>query len=201
MYRFASYDIFFPLVIKIWLFPYKYVKSLQSCPILCDPMDCSPPGSSVHGVLQAKMLEWVAISSSRGFSQPRNQTLSLTSPAMAGEFFTTSTTWETPSKKKKAIGCLEGSFFIIQIQHSRGEMGGSCCRSQHGVGHTSPKSLQAMTRYLWGRAAGCTFPPGSRWCPLSVTALWSTDSTLSLEGRALYLQSPQVRKVVRGRES
>ena len=65
-------------------------------------------------------------------------------------------------KKKKAIGCLEGSFFIIQIQHSRGEMGGSCCRSQHGVGHTSPKSLQAMTRYLWGRAAGCTFPPGSR---------------------------------------
>ena len=40
-------------------------KSLQSCPTLCDPMDCSLPGFSVHGILQARTLEWVAISSSR----------------------------------------------------------------------------------------------------------------------------------------
>ena len=38
------------------------VKALQSCLTLCDPMDCCPPGSSVHGILQAKILEWVAIS-------------------------------------------------------------------------------------------------------------------------------------------
>ena len=38
---------------------------LQSCPTLCDPMDCSPPGSSVHGILQARILNWVAMSSSR----------------------------------------------------------------------------------------------------------------------------------------
>ena len=38
----------------------------QLCPTLCDPMDCSPPGSSIHGILQAKVLEWVAISFSRG---------------------------------------------------------------------------------------------------------------------------------------
>ena len=44
----------------------------QSCPTLCDPMDYSPPGSSVHGILQARILEWVAISSSRGSSQPRD---------------------------------------------------------------------------------------------------------------------------------
>ena len=37
----------------------------QSCPTLCDPMDCSPPGSSVHGIFQARVLEWVAISFSR----------------------------------------------------------------------------------------------------------------------------------------
>ena len=43
-----------------------HAKSLQLCPALCDPMDCSPPGSSVHGTLQAGILEWVAISSSRG---------------------------------------------------------------------------------------------------------------------------------------
>ena len=40
----------------------------------CDSMDCSPPGSSVHGILQARILEWVAIPSSRGSSQPRGQT-------------------------------------------------------------------------------------------------------------------------------
>ena len=40
----------------------------------CDPMDCSPPGSSVHGIFQARILEWVAISSSRGSSCPRDQT-------------------------------------------------------------------------------------------------------------------------------
>ena len=46
----------------------------QSCPTLCDPLDCSPPGSSVHGILQARILEWVVTSSSRGSSQPRDQT-------------------------------------------------------------------------------------------------------------------------------
>ena len=40
----------------------------QACPILCDPMDCGPPGSSSHGVLQARIMEWVAISFSRGSS-------------------------------------------------------------------------------------------------------------------------------------
>ena len=42
----------------------------QSCPNLCDPIDYSPPGFSVHGILQARILEWVAISFSRGSSGP-----------------------------------------------------------------------------------------------------------------------------------
>ena len=46
----------------------------QLCPTLCDPTDCSPPGSSVRGILQARILEWVAISFSRGSSQAREQT-------------------------------------------------------------------------------------------------------------------------------
>ena len=46
----------------------------RSCPTLCDPVDCSPPGSSVHGIFQARILEWVAISFSRGSSQPRDRT-------------------------------------------------------------------------------------------------------------------------------
>ena len=46
----------------------------ELCPTLCDPMDCSPPGSSVHGILQARILEWVAFPSSRGSSQSRDWT-------------------------------------------------------------------------------------------------------------------------------
>ena len=44
----------------------------QLCPTLCNPMDCSPPGSSVHGILQTRILEWVAMPSSRGSSQPKD---------------------------------------------------------------------------------------------------------------------------------
>ena len=57
----------------------------QSCPTLCDPLDCSPPGPSVHGILQARMLEWVAIPFSRRSSQPRDQTLI---SGILGGFFT-----------------------------------------------------------------------------------------------------------------
>ena len=57
----------------------------QSCPTLCDPMDCSTPGSSVHGIFQAVVLEWVAISFSRGSSHPRDQTWV---SCIAGRFYT-----------------------------------------------------------------------------------------------------------------
>ena len=49
-------------------------KLLQSCLTLCDSMGCSSPGSSVLGILKARILEWIAVSSSRGSSQPRDQT-------------------------------------------------------------------------------------------------------------------------------
>ena len=52
----------------------KWSEVAQSCLTLCDPMDCSLPGSSVHGIFQARILEWVVISCSRGSSWPRNQT-------------------------------------------------------------------------------------------------------------------------------
>ena len=51
-----------------------YIYFAQLCLTLCDPMDCSPPGSSVHGLLQARILEWVAIPFSRGSSRPRDRT-------------------------------------------------------------------------------------------------------------------------------
>ena len=63
-----------------------HAKSLQSCPIMCDPMGCSLPGSSVHGILQARILEWVTVPSSRGSSWPRNQT-HLSSNSCIGRWF------------------------------------------------------------------------------------------------------------------
>ena len=60
--------------------------SLQLCSTLCDPVDCSPLGSSVHGISQARILEWVAMPSSRGSSQPRDWTQV---SCIAGRFFTT----------------------------------------------------------------------------------------------------------------
>ena len=60
----------------------------------CDPMDYNPPGSSVHGILQARILEWVATPFSRGSSQHRLEPTSLMSPALAGRFFTTSASWD-----------------------------------------------------------------------------------------------------------
>ena len=53
---------------------YMRAKSLQSCPTLCNPMDCSPPGSCIHGILQVRILEWVAIPFSRGSPQSRDRT-------------------------------------------------------------------------------------------------------------------------------
>ena len=64
---------------------------IQSCLTLCDPMDCSPPGSSVHGIIPVRILEWTAMPSSRGSSQPRDRTQS---PALAGGLFTVWATWE-----------------------------------------------------------------------------------------------------------
>ena len=61
--------------LSIYIYIYLYVREVaQSCPTLCDPMDCSLPGSSVHGIFQAIVLEWIAISFSNGSSQPRDRT-------------------------------------------------------------------------------------------------------------------------------
>ena len=74
----------------------------KSCPTFCDLMDCSLPGSSVHGILQARiLLEWVAISFSRGSSWPRNWTRV---SCIAGRFFTS---WAT----REALGKVRREFY------------------------------------------------------------------------------------------
>ena len=83
---------------------------LQSCPTLCHPADCSPPGTSVHRILQAGILEWVATPSSRGSSQPRDQI-----PCLLHHVDRTADRFFTPSHWENLIVILQFwiSLFIV----------------------------------------------------------------------------------------
>ena len=99
----------------------RHAKSFQKCPTLCDPMDCSPPGSSVHGILQARILTWVVMPSSRGSSHPGTEPTSLKPPPLAGGFFTISTTWEVLSVTTWSNSIVYGfilrtNFFPFHLQ-------------------------------------------------------------------------------------
>ena len=87
---------------------FKYYLCAQSCLTLCDPIDCSPPSSSVHGILQARILEWVAIPFSRVSSQPTDWTQV---SCIAGRFFTI---WAT----RKAHLCANGTQIMAHIKNS-----------------------------------------------------------------------------------
>ena len=75
-------------------------KSLQSCPTLCDPEDCSPPGFFDHGLLQARILEWIAMPSCRGSSWPRDWTWV---SWIAGRFFIIWATREALDKRRRVL--------------------------------------------------------------------------------------------------
>ena len=88
-----------------------WVLVTQSCLTLCNPMDCSAPGSSVHAILQARILEWVAISSSRGSSWHRDPTRV---SCIAGRFFTV---WDTTEALSLTVCVtLEKSYCLSKTQ-------------------------------------------------------------------------------------
>ena len=78
-----------------------HAKSLQSCPALCNLVDCNPSGSSVHGILQARILEWVAMPSSKRSSLPRDQTCISYVSYTGRHVLTSSATWEAHSSHRK----------------------------------------------------------------------------------------------------
>ena len=84
-------------LISAWmqlLQPCCFISELRLTP--CDPTDCSPPGSSVHGISQARILEWVAISSSRGSFRSRDQTLVFCVSRIGRQISYPRATWEAP---------------------------------------------------------------------------------------------------------
>ena len=116
--RFTVWATSFP--IKQRIYPLLLLPSLSCVRLFCDPMDCSPPGSSVHGISQARILEWVAISFSRESSRPRDRTWVC---CIMGGFFTT----EPPGKfldthylyvdwKLQEI-IFRGAKFILEMYH------------------------------------------------------------------------------------
>jgi len=76
---------------RVWSWQCMYVLVTQSCRTLCNPMNCSPSGSSVHGLSQARILKWFAIPFTRGSSWPKDWTQVI---CIAGRFFTVWATWE-----------------------------------------------------------------------------------------------------------
>ena len=93
----------------------------QSHPTLCHPMDCNLPGSSLHGISQARILEWVVISYSRGFFPNGNWTLVSLVSCIVGRFFTTE-----PSRKPHPLGlsayqflCLKSPYLPCPVRHTK----------------------------------------------------------------------------------
>ena len=98
----------------------------ESCPTLWNPMDCSPPCSSVHWILQARILEWVAISFSSESSQPRDQ---IQVSRITGGFFTIWVTREAPtylSLAENVLGCVSCSpvhlWWLVSVQKNENAM-------------------------------------------------------------------------------
>ena len=92
----------------------------QSCLTLRNPMDCSLPGSSIHGIFQARVLEWVAISFSRGPSRPRDRTQV---SHIAGRHFTVWATREAQIYKTQAILGFPGGLDGKESAYNAGELG------------------------------------------------------------------------------
>ena len=122
-----------------------HAKSLQLCPTLFNPIHCSPPGSSVHGIPQARILEWVAMTPPRDLPDPGIEPKSLLSPGLAGSFFTTSgATWEAqcavhwPLKHTELLKqhFTQGQSFKFEFGKSRHLM-----LLNYGVGEDSWESL------------------------------------------------------------
>ena len=82
-------------------------------------MDSSPQGFSVHGILQARVLEWVAMPSSRRSSQPGDRTRITMSPALAGGFFSTGATWEASAAAGVSHSVVSDSLRARELRPSR----------------------------------------------------------------------------------
>ena len=126
----------------------------QSCPTLCNPMDCSLPGSSVHGFFQARILKWVVISYSRGSSQPRDRTHVSCVSFIGRQILNHCATCEVPRNYVELVFFTSGTWLYNEVQFK------SLCllHSSRNMGHVLKTQL---------------FCPPSKEVPSSCTLGWS----------------------------
>ena len=164
---------------QLFYYPEMKVKVLvaQSCLTLCDPLDCSPPGFSVHGILQTKILEWVAIPFSRGSSRPRDQTQV---SHIVGRFFTFWPTrealrWYCNKKSRNLYG--EGNDNPLQYSCLENSVdGGAWWDAVHGV---------AQVRHDWSDLA-CMHALEKEMATHSSILAWRIPGTEDLVGCRLW---------------
>ena len=111
------------------MYPHNWSVCVLNAVWLCDPMDCSPPGSSLHGIFQTRILQWVAISFSRGPSWPSNQTYIPCASCIGRWILYHCATWEAPEwmllRSKKGINYLHmvhnrwTSIMSCSVRHKR----------------------------------------------------------------------------------
>ena len=126
------------------------------------PMDCSPPGSSVHGILQARILDWVAMPSSRRSSRPRVRTRVSCVSCLEGGFFTTSATWEAPESvnysNSQSCQGAEKAFEDPMYQQNQ-----CSCSSKH-----SPQNASLGPREEWASGVSLAWET-LRWSKTDLT--------------------------------
>jgi len=107
-------------IFKNWIYKWcvsACAQSLSLCWTLCNPMDCNPPGSSVHRIFQERILEWVSISSLGDLPNPGIEPTSLVSSPLACGFFTDCTTWEIPCKSGLLVFPMQVKYTIHKQIH------------------------------------------------------------------------------------
>ena len=105
---------------------------------LCDPVDCSPPGSSVHGIVQARILEWVAMAFLRGSSQPGDWTCI---SCIAGRFVTHWATWEACTCHIEQINQCSSRGLHSHWQFLPNDRASKCGLQCQGLNCSSPEAL------------------------------------------------------------
>ena len=128
----------------------------QLCPTLCDPMDCNPPGSTVHGIFQARILEWVSISSSRGSSPPRDRTCI---SCIACGFFTiwairdTGVEWSSSPQAGQAVQSVAKRRRLMSDPHGTARARGTPRQLSHpwdGTRGSARASGDLGSNRIWG---------------------------------------------------
>ena len=119
---------------------------------ICDPMDCSPPGSLVHGILQARKLEWVAVPLSRGSPQPRDRTWV---SCITGRFFTVWASSKDQGAAKRGEGWKQAAVSFSEGNRGRGRLRGSGSRTV-----VAPSVAdQGQSGVSWGARGPRSWPP------------------------------------------